>query len=72
MNMVMNWLRSLVFKVHSPSKEWPDIEKIKTQAYIEGYEQGRKDERLEIIYTTVTPNMIRKVCGLEPIKEETK
>lgn len=67
--MLMDWLRRM-FKVHSPSKEWPDIEQIKTQAYIEGYEQGRKDERLEIIYTTVTPNMIREACGLEPIKKE--
>lgn len=67
--MIMNWLRS-VFKVHSPTKEWPDIYENKSQAYIAGYKQGRKDERQEMIFTTVTPNMIREACGLEHIKEE--
>lgn len=72
MNKLLDYIRRIL-KVHLPSKEWPDIEKIKAQAFLQGYEQGRKDERMEMIFSTIAPNMIREACGLEPIeKGETK
>ena len=72
MNKLLNYIRRML-KVHSPSKVWHDVEKIRAQAFLQGYKQGRKDERMEIIFATVTPNMIREACGLEPIEEgETK
>lgn len=68
MNNALSYL-SMLFKRHSPSKEWLDIEKFKTQAYMEGYKQGRKDERMELIFITITPNVIIEACGLESIEK---
>lgn len=67
MNKLLDYIRRIL-KIHSPNKEWPKIEKIKTQAFLQGYEQGRKDERMEMICATVTPNMIRAAYGLESIE----
>ena len=68
MNKLLDYIRRML-KVHSPSKGLSDIEKNKTQFFLQGYEQGRKDERMEMIFTTITPNMIREACGLEPIEK---
>lgn len=69
MNKLLDYIRR-VLKVHSPCRVWYDVEKISAQAFLQGYEQGRKDERMEMIFATVTPNMIREACGLEPIEGE--
>lgn len=68
MNKLLNYIRRML-KVHSPSKVWHDVEKIRAQAFLQGYKQGRKDESMEIIFATVTPNMIREACGLAPIEK---
>lgn len=68
MNKLLEHIRRML-KIHSPNKEWSKIEKIRTQAFLQGYKQGRKDERMEIIFATVIPNMIREACGLAPIEK---
>lgn len=68
MNKLLDYIRRML-KRHSPNKKWSKIEKIRAQAFLQGYKQGRKDERMEIIFATVTPNMIREACGLEPIEK---
>lgn len=69
MNKLLDYIRR-VLKVHSPCRVWHDVEKIRVQAFLQGYKQGRKDERMEIIFTTVIPNMVRAAYGLESIEGE--
>lgn len=69
MNKLLNYIRRML-KVHSPCKVWHDVEKIRAQAFLQGYEQGRKDERMEMISATVTPNRVRAAYGLESIEGE--
>ena len=40
-----------------------------TRAYMEGYEQGRKDEKIVMVSEKMTPNMIREALGLEPVEK---
>lgn len=39
-------------------------------AYMEGYEKGKKDGYFEYIRTNVTPNHIRAAFGFDPIKQK--
>lgn len=68
MNKLLDYILRIL-KVDSLSNELPIIDEIKTQAFLEGYERGRKDKEIEMIFATVTPNMIREACGLEHIEE---
>lgn len=68
MNKLLDYILRIL-KVDSLDNEIPIIDKIKAQAFLEGYEQGRKDKEIEMIFATITPNMIREVCGLENIEE---
>lgn len=68
MNKLLDYILRIL-KVDSLDNEIPIIDKIKTQAFLEGYEQGRKDKEIEMIFATVTPNMIREAFGLEHIEE---
>jgi flagellar biosynthesis/type III secretory pathway protein FliH len=40
------------------------------RAFLEGYEQGKRDGRREAIGEKVTPNMLREFLGLPKIEKE--
>ncbi len=54
-------------KIEMISISKKEFNKIVNQAYIEGYDSGRRAEKLENLLSNVTPNEIRAVFGLQPI-----
>jgi hypothetical protein len=64
------WYITKFLERNLPREKRPDIKKIElTRAYMEGYEQGRKDERLVMVSEKMTPNTIREALGLETVEK---
>lgn len=69
MNKQLRYI-SKFLKRNFPCEKRPDIKKIElTRAYMEGYEQGRKDEKIVMVSEKMTPNMIMEALGLEPVEK---
>lgn len=64
------WYITKFLERNLPREKRPDIKKIElTRAYMEGYERGRKDEKLAMVSEKITPNMIREAFGLESVEK---
>lgn len=40
------------------------------RGYMDGYKQGKKDERTETVYKKYTMNEIREACGFSRVEKE--